>query len=27
LSPDRRIEFRIGINMGDIVVENGALIP
>jgi adenylate cyclase len=23
LPPDRRIEFRIGINMGDIVVENG----
>jgi adenylate cyclase len=23
LSPDRRIEFRIGINMGDIVVEDG----
>ena len=24
---DNRIEFRIGINVGDIVVENGALIP
>src|SRR6266852_8786233 len=23
LPPDRRIEFRIGINMGDIVVEDG----
>jgi adenylate cyclase len=25
--PDNRVEFRIGINVGDIVVENGALIP
>ena len=27
LPPNRRIDLRIGINMGDIVVENGALIP
>jgi len=27
LQPDGRIEFRIGIHQGDIVVENGALIP
>ena len=24
---DQRIEFRVGINLGDVIVENGALIP
>ena len=25
--PEKRMEFRIGINMGDIVVEDGACVP
>ena len=24
---DRRIRFRVGMNLGDVIVENGALIP
>ena len=27
IPPAKRIEFRIGIHQGDIIVENGALIP
>jgi hypothetical protein len=27
IPPDRRIEFRMGINLGDIIVEDGACVP